>query len=146
VDSAILGIGGGVKSCWQKIGSLVALVVKGFWHQKREHKNIGSRSKKNILAGMNGQDPLPVAGAGWRMQPAWQLDGRAAAMRRRWRQHRGGKRGGSTATMVVAAAASQERDSGSGSGNRVGSATAAVLAAAGNGGAGRGSAVSARGQ
>ena len=40
------------------IEALVALVAKGFWHQKREHENIGSRSKKNILAGMNGQDPL----------------------------------------------------------------------------------------
>ena len=40
------------------VEALVALVAKGFWHQKREHENIGSRSKKNILAGMNGQDPL----------------------------------------------------------------------------------------
>ena len=40
--------------------SLLYLVAKGFWHQKREHENKGSRSKKskNILAGMNGQDPL----------------------------------------------------------------------------------------
>ena len=47
--------GEGLNHVGEKL-ALVAKVSGCFWHQKTEHKNKGSRSKK--MAGMNGQDPL----------------------------------------------------------------------------------------
>jgi hypothetical protein len=58
IDCKIFGDGGRGKSCCQKIGSL----LEGFLallFPKNELKKDGSRSKKNIVVGTNGQDPLP---------------------------------------------------------------------------------------